>query len=174
MKKTLAVLAASALCLLVAAATVSALGSAAKPKLKPAGPNGIGAVKIGSTAGSLQKRGLIGKLQRGCELDPGQRIASLSRPLRGIAIFSGGGNKVTALSSAIGWETKAGVHPGMKVGKALAAYPKHVYVKAKDNPTFGLGFIFVPNKKSTKMAFIVDPTKGAVVQIGIPTLSLCE
>lgn len=173
MKKTLAVLAASALCLLVAAATVSALGSA-KPKLKPAGPNGIGAVKIGATAKSLQNKGLIGNLSKGCPLVPGQRTASLSRPLRGSVTFAPGESRVSNISSTIGWETGAGVHPGMSVQKALKAYPKHTYISAKNNPTFGLGFLYVPTRKNAKMAFIVDPTKQAVVQIAIPTILLCE
>ena len=35
---------------------------------------------------------------------------------------------IFALSSTIGWETGAGVHPGMSVQKALKAYPKHTYI----------------------------------------------
>jgi|SRR4051812_6896944 len=175
MKKTLALLAASAICVLVAATAVSALGSsAAKPALRPATPKGIGPYKIGDTIGSLSKRGLIKKLHPGCELDPGQRYANLKAPLRGIAIFGHGGKRITALSSTAGWETAAGVHVGMPVGKARAAYPGATYIKPKDNSPFFLGFLFVPNSQKTKMAFIVNPDTQTVVQIGIPSLSLCE
>src|SRR4051794_20056033 len=115
----------------VAVATVTASSAAtdgaAGAKSQVVTPSGVGAVRLGTTPAALRQKNLIGNLRKGCELEPGQRVAPLRAPLRGWATFAAHGHGLTQLTIEGGAETARHIGVGSTGSEALAAYPDGLY-----------------------------------------------
>jgi len=134
---------------------------------------GVGAVHLGDTIRSLHRRHLIRYLRPGCELEAGQRVARLSR-LNGFAIFGPSSNRVRSISVRGGARTAKGVTIGSSPGLALHAYPEAEYSPPGSNPPFDIGLIWVNNRETPRMTFIVDPESNRISELSIPQPSFCE
>lgn len=134
---------------------------------------GVGAVHLGDTIRSLHRRHLIKELGPGCELEPGQRVARLSR-LNGYAIFGPSSNRVRSISVRGGARTAKGVTIGSSPGLALHAYPEAEYSPPGSNPPFDIGLIWVNNRETPRMTFTVDPESNRISELSIPEPSFCE
>ncbi len=134
---------------------------------------GVGAVHLGDTVRSLRRRHLIKELGPGCELEPGQRVARLSR-LNGYAIFGPSSSRVRSISVRGGARTAKGVTIGSSPGLALHAYPEAEYSPPGSNPPFDIGLIWVNNRDTPRMTFIVDPESHRISEIDVPEPSFCE
>ncbi len=160
-------LAAAAAVLLAASAT----GQAGQQKITS---KGVGAVKLGATAASLQDRGLIGRLVTGCELaGPGTRAANLKRPLRGtVNLTMTNPRKVDAITIN-GGATARGVAVGDRTADIRRAYPG-AKVDRSLRDTFGGDFVRVPRKSGGRLEFFVNADSGRIETIGVPHIPLCE
>jgi hypothetical protein len=164
--------------LLVAVSVTGALsgGATAAPAAKTlvVTNRGVGAVQLGTSAASLRRQNLIGNLRKGCELDPGQRVAPLRAPLRGWATFGSNGHGLTQLTIEGGAETARHVKVGSTAAEARAAYPSAHYDAPGTADPFAQGFLWVPNSTHPKMTFIVEPGTRIVEAIAVPTPAFCE
>ncbi len=70
-------------------------------------PRGVRPLRLGAAIKSLQRKGLIGGLRKGCELDPGQRVAPLRAPLDGWTVFQAGHKGLRAFTVEGGAELLA-------------------------------------------------------------------
>lgn len=134
---------------------------------------GVGAVHLGDTLRSLRRRHLIKHLGPGCELEPGQRVARLSR-FNGYAIFGPNSSRVRSIGVLGGARTAKGVTIGSSPGLALYAYPEAEYSPPGSNPPFDVGFIWVNNRETPRMTFVVDPENNRISEISVPQPSACE
>jgi hypothetical protein len=140
-----------------------------------AGPGKAGPYRLGDTVRSLHRRKLIRRLRRGCQLDPGQRVARLRRrPISGLAIFSGGGRRLTALSIDGGVETAKGIRIGSSVREARRAYARAEYDPPGSLEPFAEGFLWVNRVRNPRMTLVVDPETRRVSSIGLPAPAFCE
>lgn len=135
---------------------------------------GAGKVDLGDKAGVLRNRNLIGPLHSGCPLEPGQRVASLKRPLVGFAVFGPNSDRVRSVTVTGGTAyTAKGVRIGSSPGHVLHAYPYAEYEVPGTNPQFDVGFIWVDNRENPRMTFTVDPGLR-VSELSVPSPSICE
>ena len=134
---------------------------------------GVGAVHLGDTIRSLRRRHLIKHLGPGCELEPGQRVARLSR-FNGYAIFGPNSSRVRSIGVLGGARTAKGVTIGSSPGLALNAYPEAEYSPPGSNPPFDVGFIWVNNRDTPRMTFVVDPENNRISELSVPQPSACE
>jgi hypothetical protein len=135
---------------------------------------GVGALHLGATVKSLHGKHLIGGLRKGCELDPGQRVAPLKAPLKGTAVFASGGNRVSALIVERGVETNRHVKIGSTQHAARTAYPSALLEPPGTAGPFDVGFLWVPNLNHPKMTLIIDPDSHKIDSIGVPVPDVCE
>lgn len=158
------------------ASLLGGAGAAAAPGAKaPVVTNrGVGAVHLGASAATLRQKNLIGKLRRGCELEPGQRVAPLRAPLRGWATFGAGGHGVTQLTIEGGAETARHVAVGSTAAEARSAYPNARYQAPGTADPFAQGFLWVPSLAHPKMTFVVEPGSRTVEAIAVPAPAFCE
>jgi len=155
-----------------ASLTLSSAGTAfASPLITP---HGVGGLRLGETSKALRARGLIGRLRKGCELDPGQRVAPLSAPLRGWAIFQTGQEGLRAFTVEGGAETARHVGIGSSAGKARRAYPDALYEAPGAAKPFAEGFLWVPNLSKPKLTLIIEPGTRQVKAIAVPSPNFCE
>ena len=137
-------------------------------------PQGVGALHLGATVKSLHQKHLIGGLRKGCELDPGQRVASLKAPLKGTAVFSFGKNRLSALIVERGVETTRHVKIGSSQHDARTAYPSALFEAPGTAKPFDVGFLWIPNLNHPKMTMIIDPGSHQVDSISVSVPNLCE
>jgi hypothetical protein len=137
-------------------------------------PHGIGALRLHATVKSLHRKGVIGGLRKGCELDPGQRVAPLRAPLRGWAVFSSGGNRLSAFTIEGGAETARHIGIGSPAAEARKAYPDALYEGPGTVEPFAEGFLWVPNLSKPKLTMIIEPGFRQVEAISVPSPNFCE
>jgi hypothetical protein len=137
-------------------------------------PHGAGALRLGATARSLQAKGLIGGLRRGCELDPGQRVAPLRTPLQGWAVFRAGQAGLRAFTVEGGAETARHIGIGSTATEARKAYPHALYEAPGTAQPFPVGFLWVPNLSKPQMTMIIEPGTRQVEAISVPSPNFCE
>jgi hypothetical protein len=135
---------------------------------------GVGAVHLGASASALRQKNLIGKLRKGCELEPGQRVAPLRAPLRGWATFGAGGHGVTQLTIEGGAETARHIAVGSTATQARSAYPNARYEAPGTADPFAQGFLWVPSLAHPKMTFVIEPGSRNVEAITVPAPAFCE
>ncbi len=137
-------------------------------------PHGVGRLRLGRRGGALQRRGLIGNLRKGCEIDVGQRAAPLRVPLRGWAIFADGGNRLTSLSIEGGAETIRGIGVGSTAAEARAAYPDAQWDSPREMYPLPVGVLWVDDINHPKFSITVDPSTHLVESIAVPNPNFCE
>jgi hypothetical protein len=137
-------------------------------------PSGVGALRLGATAKSLHQRGLVGGLRKGCELDPGQRVARLLSPLSGWATFGGGDGRLISLTIEGGAETARGIGVGSTAADARAAYPSGEWLSPQKMYPLPVGLLWVNGYRHPKLSFVVDPSTYRVESIAIPSPNFCE
>jgi hypothetical protein len=135
---------------------------------------GVGAVKLGASAASLRQKNLIGSLRKGCELEPGQRVAPLRAPLRGWATFGAEGHGLTQVTVLGGAKTARGIEVGSTAAAARAAYPEARYQAPGTAEPFAQGFLWIPSLAHPKMTFTVEPGSRTVEAISVPAPAFCE
>jgi hypothetical protein len=173
-----------ALALALAGLAIGSLGAAASPHwtlgiVEFVTPKGTTTVRLGTSAKVLRRHGSIGPLRKGCELDPGQRVAKLrprpGTPAEGIAVFAGPrGKKLTSLTIVGGATTRKFVGIGASPEAVLKAYPHAVYEAPGSNPPFAEGFIWVNSPQQPRMTFTIDAKTEKVSAISVPGPNLCE
>lgn len=135
---------------------------------------GVGALKLGATFDSLHQRGLVGVLRRGCELDPGQRVAPLRPPLDGSAIFRSGRKRLVAVTVEGGAETDLHIGIGSTAAEARNAYPDALYQAPGSAEPFVGGFLWVPDLSRPELTVIIAPGTLRVQAISVPSPDFCE
>jgi hypothetical protein len=136
--------------------------------------HGIGALRLGATVKVLHRKGLIGGLRKGCELDPGQRVAPLRAPLRGWAVFESGRKGLRAFTLEGGAETARHIGIGSTAAEARKAYPDALYEAPGAAKPFAEGFLWVPNLSKPKLTMIIEPGTRQVEAISVPSPNFCE
>lgn len=166
----------SILLVAVAALAISSTATAAAPGAKTpvVTTSGVGAVRLGATPAALRGQNLIGKLRKGCELEPGQRVAPLRAPLRGWATFAAHGHGLTGLTIEGGAETARHIAVGSTASEARAAYPQALYQAPGTAQPFAQGFLWIPNATHPKMTLVVEPGTRTVEAITVPAPAFCE
>lgn len=137
-------------------------------------PHGVGQVRLGATAEALHRKGLIGNLRKGCEFDPGQRIAPLRAPLRGWVVFESDSKGLRAFTIDGGAETTRHIVVGSTAAEARNAYPDALYEAPGTAKPFAEGFLWVPNLSKPKLTMIIDPGTLLVEVISVPSPNFCE
>lgn len=151
------------------------LGSAGAAVASPfITPQGVGGLKLGTSAKALRSKGLIGGLRKGCELDPGQRVAPLRAPLKGWAIFEAGNPGLHAFTVEGGAETARHIGIGSTAAAARKAYPHAHYEAPGTVDPFPVGFLWVPNSSKPKLTMIIEPGTRLVESISVPVPNFCE
>jgi hypothetical protein len=166
----------SSLCLIALATCAPATAAAGVPATAAAAPTvtgqGVGALRLGAGVRSLHRRHLIGRLQPGCELDPGQRVARLRQPLRGFAIFHG--KRLRSITISGGARTARGIGIGSTPSEARQAYPNAEYVPPGQADPFEDGFFWVNDSVHPHFTFTVDAQSLVISQINVPWPAFCE
>jgi hypothetical protein len=137
-------------------------------------PHGVGGLRLGASAKTLHRQGLIGGLRKGCELDPGQRVAPLRSPLQGWAVFESGHKGLRAFTIEGGAETARHIGIGSTAGEARKAYPDALYEAPGTAGPFAEGFLWVPNLQKPKLTMIFEPETRQVEAISAPSPNFCE
>jgi hypothetical protein len=137
-------------------------------------PHGVGALRLHATVKVLHRKGLIGGLRKGCELDPGQRVAPLRAPLRGWAVFESGRKRLSAFTIEGGAETARHIGIGSAAAEARKAYPNALYEGPGTVKPFAEGFLWVPNLPNPKLTMIIEPGTRLVEAISVPSPNFCE
>lgn len=137
-------------------------------------PQGTGQVRLGMTVTALHKRHLIGSPHKGCELDPGQRVAKLRPPLEGFAVFSHPNTRLSSLAIRGGAETGKHIGIGTRSKEVLKAYPHAVYRPPGTNHPFPQGFIWINSIAHPKLTFTIDNDTHRVSEIAVPSPNICE
>ncbi|MBS1893469.1 MAG: hypothetical protein JST59_19385 [Actinobacteria bacterium] len=166
----------SILLVAVTAVTASATATAAAPAAKTpvVTTSGVGALRLGTAPAALRQKNLIGNLRKGCELEPGQRVAPLRAPLRGWATFAAHGHGLTGLTIEGGAETARHIAIGSTASEARTAYPHALYQAPGTADPFPQGFLWIPNLTHPKMTLIVEPGTRTVEAIAVPAPAFCE
>jgi hypothetical protein len=136
-------------------------------------PKGVDGLRLGATVKALHRQHLIKRLQPGCELDPGQRVARLRPPLHGFAVFSRS-NRLFSLQITGGARTGKGIGIGSTPKEARQAYPKAEYDPPGTVSPFEQGFIWVNRIEHPKMTFVVDPETKLISEISVHAPNACE
>jgi hypothetical protein len=137
-------------------------------------PQGVGALRLGATVNALHRQDLIGGLRKGCELDPGQRVAPLRAPLRGWAVFQSGHKGLRAFTVEGGAETARHIGIGSTAAAARKAYPNGLYQAPGTAKPFPQGFLWVPSISKPKLTMIIEPGTRQVEAISVPSPTFCE
>jgi hypothetical protein len=153
------------------ALTASAGGATNHPAITP---KGVGPIKIGATAASLQAKGLITKLTKGCELaGPNTRSAGI-KTFNGTVGFTRSTPRRVNVISVNGEGPQArGVGLGDRLADIRKAY-KVVKVDKRQRGTFGGDFVTIPKKAGGKIMFFIDKGTHTITQIGVPIIPVCE
>ena len=155
----------------LAASPAGAQLAAEEPQLIERG--GIGELRLGRTIEALRELELIEGAEPGCELAPGQRVAPLTAPLDGFAVFYPG-ERLSSIVLTEGAETDRGVGIGSSAAAARRAYPRAPYFKPQPRDPIPVGFIWVGGTRNPVMTLIVDPHSHRVEEIAVPRPVICE
>jgi hypothetical protein len=152
------------------AVTTAATGADSQPITA----TGVGPIKLGQTATSLQSKGLIGKLTEGCELaGPGTRAAQVKAFRGSVGFTRSNPRKVNVISV----DGKGPAANGVQVGDTLAdiqqAY-KTVKVDKTLEDTFQGDFVTVPKSAGGRIQFFIDLKTKKITGIGVPGIPVCE
>jgi hypothetical protein len=131
---------------------------------------GVGQVKLGMRFGELREKGLVGRLRRGCELAPDERVARLRSPLRGFATFVD--RKVTGVAVTRGARAR-GVRIGDRIRDIRDAYPLAKIDRSTEG-TFGITLVRVPKRGGGRIQFSVPVDTGEIDLIAVPVVPFCE
>jgi hypothetical protein len=124
---------------------------------------------------ALHRRGLIGHLRPGCELDPGARIAPLRGGLKGFVNFGYPDlNKATSIIVTGGAHDAKGIGVGSSAAAARDAYPGARYNAPGTYKPFAEGFLWVGGYPHSRLAFTINPLTRRVSSIDIPFPAFCE
>jgi hypothetical protein len=165
----------------VAALTVLGLLAAAAAG-RPAGPlpakkvtkDGVGQVKRNMTHKELREKGLVGRLQPGCELGGGAtRSARLLAPLRGQVNYTLTNPRLAKIIIVRRGATAKGVGRGDTIPQIKAKFP-HARVNKQTEEVFGLWLVTVPKRDGGKFQFAVDADTERITLIGVPIITFCE
>jgi hypothetical protein len=153
------------------AIAASAGGATSHPAITPAG---VGPVKLGATAKSLQAKGLIGKLTTGCELaGPGTRAANV-KSFKGTVGFTMSKTRRVNVIAVNGRGPRArGVEVGDTVSDIRKAY-RTVKIDKSLEDTLQGDFVRVPKKAGGPIGFFVSTKTGRIETIGVPNVPVCE
>jgi len=155
----------------VAIATTTAGGATNHPAITA---SGVGPVKLGATAKSLQAKGLIGKLTTGCELaGPGTRAAAVKSFNGTVGFTMSKIRKVDVIAVNGPGPQARGVEVGDTLGEIRKAY-RTIEVDKTLEETFGGDFVTVPKKAGGPIQFFVNLDSGKVETIGVPSVPVCE
>jgi hypothetical protein len=148
-----------------------ALAATPAPKITAAG---VGGVKLGKTYKELHDKGLIGKIQPGCELGgPNTRGARLKAPLKGSVTFTlKSPRKVTDITINGGAKAR-GVGVGATISQIKAKFPK-AKVDHSTEETFQLTLVRIPKSDGGKITFGVSTQTNKTTVIGVPFIAFCE
>jgi hypothetical protein len=157
-----------------AAVGLLALGPAAATAAAPKKitPTGVGQVKLGMTFSDLRAQHLIGKLRKGCPLNPDARVAKLRSPLRGFVDFNAAPRKAMNITVTRGARAR-----GVKVGDTIAdikhAFPK-AHVHHQTESIFGFTLVRVPKNGGGIISFSVPVKTHKIDLIGVPDIPICD
>ncbi len=156
-----------------AAIAVASAGGAANPHPKITAKR-VGAIKLGATAASLRHRGLITKLQPGCELGgPNTRSAGIKTFNGTVGFTLRNPRRVNVISVNGSGPAARGVQVGDTLADIRRAY-KVVRVNRKLEDTFAGDFVTIPKRAGGKITFFIDNGTDTITQIGVPVIPLCE
>jgi hypothetical protein len=155
----------------VAGAGAAIAFGAGSPKITA---SGAGKVKLGDTYQSLRSRGLVEKIQPGCELGgPNTRSARLKKPLLGSVNFTlKAPRKVTDVQIEGGAKAR-GVGVGATIKQIKAKFPKAKVNHATED-TFALTLVQIPKNGGGKITFGVSTESHQTVIIGVPSIAFCD
>ena len=158
----------AALALLIVGGT--ALGGAPQKITK----SGVGELKLGMTAAEARDRGLVGRMQRGCELGgPDTRGAALKRPLKGTVNYTERTPRRVRDITITGGAAARGVGIGDRIKDIKAAYP-NAKVDHSTDETFRLTLVKVGKRGGGPLRFGVDVDTKRITLIGVPYIAFCE
>ena len=174
MRRTLAFTAAVVLVGALAIGASADTGPTARIAAKKITGEGVGQVKLGMTFQEARDKGLIGKLQPGCEFGgPETRSARLRSPLRGFVDFSlTTPRKITNILVTRGARAR-GVKVGDRISDIRAAYDV-VKVNKKTEDVFGVWLARVPRSAGGRITFSVPVDTKRIDAIGVPFIPFCE
>jgi hypothetical protein len=141
--------------------------SAALPRITA---KGVGQVKLGMRFGELRQNRRVGRLRRGCELAPDERIARLRSPLRGAVTFVE--RKATRITVTRGAAAR-GVRIGDRIRDIRDAYPR-ARVDRSTEGMFGITLVKVPKRGGGRIQFSVPVESGEIDLIAVPVVRFCE
>jgi hypothetical protein len=164
----------------IAAAGAFLVGATAAPgESRQAAPKkitaqGVGQVKLGKTHKQLRAAGLVGRLQRGCELaGPQSRAANLKAPLEGSVNYSQDTpRRVEDIIVSGGGEAR-GVGIGDTIADIKAAFPR-ARVDRTQEDIFRVTLVNIPKGGGGRLQFAVDVDTKRVTLIGIPFVAFCD
>ena len=164
----------AAVAALAAASSSLATASAQTPIGPQITPKGVGGVTLGASYGKLRRKGLVGKIRKGCELGgPRTRSAPLLSPLQGGVDFTlKDPRKVTDILIR-GGASASGVGIGSTLADIQAAFPSAIVIHETEQ-TFRITLVKIPKGGGGKIAFAVDVSTKQVSLIGVPAIPFCE
>ena len=157
-----------------------AIGSVAAPAETSSAPakritrTGVDGVKLGMTHRQLRRRGLVGRIRRGCEFGgPNTRSARLLRPLKGQVNYTlRNPRRVTSITIRGGAKAR-GVGIGARIRAIRAAFPK-ARVDHSNDQTLGLTLVRIPRNGGGRIMFGVSTQTKRTTVIGVPLIAICE
>lgn len=165
---------------LIFAAGAVAIGSAAAPaETDPAAakritPSVVNGVRIGMSHGQLRRRGLVGRIRRGCELGgPNTRSAKLLAPLKGQVNYTQRKPRKITDITVRGGARAHGVGIGAMIPAIKAAFPKAKVDHSTDR-VFGLTLVRIPKSGGGRIIFGVSMKTKRTTLIGVPFIAFCE
>lgn len=162
-----------AILLLVTSSAVAAASAQAPLPVKITA-SGAGSVKLGKTYTSLRVAGLLGKINRGCELaGPRARGAPLRAPLKGSVDLSQTSPRKVANISVTGGATARGVGIGATRTQIKAAFPTMKLDHGAEG-VFGITIARIPKSGGGRLEFAIDTTSKKVTLIAVPFIAFCE
>lgn len=158
----------------VAIGTVAASPEAAPAAAKRITPAGVDGVRIGMTHRQLRRRGLVGRIRRGCELGgPNTRSARLLAPLRGQVNYTLRNPRRVANITIRGGARARGVGIGSTIRAIRAAFPRAKVDHSTDR-VFRLTLVRIPKNGGGRIMFGVSTRTKRTTLIGVPFIAFCE
>jgi hypothetical protein len=136
-------------------------------------PSGVGDVKLGASYRQLHRRGLVGRIKKGCELAPGTRSARLLPPLQGNVNFTLKDPRKVTDALIRGGASARGVGIGATIADIQAAYPSAI-VDHETEKVFQITLVKIPKAGGGRIQFAVDVSSNKVSLIGVPFIAFCE
>jgi hypothetical protein len=158
----------------IAVAVSQSAGSAPYAPHPAITAQGVGPIKLGMPATTLQKRGYVGKLKTGCELAGPQSKAADVKIFNGTVGFTM--NKARKANN-IAVNGEGPQARGVEVGDTLADIQKAfktVKVDKSQEGTFGGDFVTIPKSAGGRIGFFIDLSTNTITTIGVPYVPVCE